>query len=139
MPDLNPDGPHSPERTAEVAALFDACSRYLTYATMSSKHGLESPSEAYRLLGELYSATGRLPQLCGQLTGFLAAQGESGTLADDHGLDVATQIAEASYHLGGAHGAAEQLTKALQRAQQSISGLYVKETPETPAAKEGET
>ena len=81
MPDpisLNPDGPHSPEHTAEVAAMFDACSRFLTYATMSG--GLEYPSEVYRLLGEMYSATGRLPQLCGQLTAFLAAQKDSGTL-----------------------------------------------------------
>lgn len=27
--DLNPDGPHSPEATAEAGALLDACSRFL--------------------------------------------------------------------------------------------------------------
>ena len=38
---LNPDGPHSPEMTAKVAALFDACSRFLVYATMGVKAGLD--------------------------------------------------------------------------------------------------
>jgi hypothetical protein len=129
MPDLNPDGPHSPERTAEVANLIAEGIRFLNYATRGVAPGLGDPSDAYTLLSALYTATQRMPQLVTQLTGFLAAQGASGTLADDHGLGVATQIAEASYHLGGAHGAAGQLTAALQRAQRSIAGLYVKETP----------
>ena len=73
--DLNPDGPHSPEHTAEVGDLFDQCSHCLTYATMAEKHGLEYPADAYRLLGEIYSATARLPQLCGQLTAFLPRRG----------------------------------------------------------------
>jgi hypothetical protein len=130
MPDvnLNPDGPHSPDRTAEAAALFDACSRFLVYATLGSAPGLEYPSEAYRLLGELYSATGRLPQLCAQLTAFLAAAKDSGTLREASGADVSERVAAAAYHLGLAHGAASDLTSALQDAQADISGLGVKET-----------
>jgi hypothetical protein len=127
--DLNPDGPHSPERTAEVAAVFDACSRFLVYATMADKHGLQYPSDAYRLVAEIYSATGRLPQLCAQLTAFLAAQKDSGTLYEARGADVSEQVAKAAYHLGLAHGAARDLTRALQDAQSAMSGLGVKENP----------
>jgi hypothetical protein len=127
--DLNPDGPHSPERTAGLGDLFDQCSRAITYATMSDKHGLEYPSDAYRLVADLYSATGRLPQLCAQLTAFLAAQKDSGALYEARGADVSEQVAKAAYHLGLAHGAARDLTRALQDAQSAMSGLGVKEEP----------
>jgi len=124
--DLNPDGPHSPERTAEVAAVFDACSRFLVYATMGRAPGLEYPSEAYRLLGELYSATGRLPQLCGQLGEFLAAQLATGRLGDDSGRDPALACDRASLHLRQAGAHAAGLTRALQDVQNAISGLHVR-------------
>jgi hypothetical protein len=39
---------------------------------------------------------------------------------------VATLTAEASYNLGTAHQLAADLTKALQNAQQAITGLYVR-------------
>jgi len=134
--DLNPDGPHSPDRTAEAAEVFDACSRYLVYATMRGgqragelprARGLEYPSEAYRLLGEVYSATGRLAQLAIQLSAFLDAQGQTGRLGDSNGRDVAERIATASFHLGAAHTSAQELTGSLQAAQGAIAGLYVKE------------
>lgn len=123
---LNTDGPHSPEYTRELGEAVAEAVRCLNYATRTGSTGLEYPGDVYSLLGALYTGTERLPQLIGQLVAFLAAQGGSGTLADDHGRDVPTQIAEASYHLGHAHGMATALTKALQQAQQSISGLYVK-------------
>jgi len=124
--DLNPDGPHSPERTAEVAAIFDACSRFLVYSTMGSAPGLDYPSEAYRLLGELYSATSRLPQLCGQLAEFLAAQLATGKLGDDSGRDPAVACEGASMHLRLAAERAAGLTASLQDVQRAISGLHVK-------------
>jgi hypothetical protein len=127
---LDPDGPHSPEHTAEAGALFDACSRFLTYATMAGKRGLEYPADAYRLVAEIYSATGRLPQLCAHLTAFLAAQKDSGTLYEARGADVSEQVAKTAYHLGLAHGAARDLTRALQDAQSAMSGLGVKESTE---------
>lgn len=122
---LNTDGPHSPEYTQRVADALAESVRVLNYATRAGV-GLECPGDVYSLLGSLYTATERLPQLVTQLVAFLAEQGGTGTLADDHGRDALTQIAEASYHLGHAHGASAALTKALQQAQQSISGLYVK-------------
>jgi hypothetical protein len=126
MTDLNPDGPHSRRHTAEAAALFDACSRFLVYATMGGV-GLGYPSDAYRLLGEMYSAIGRLPQMCGQITAFLAAQKDSGHLYEANGAEVSERVAAAAYHLGRAQGAASDLTRELQDTQAAISGLGVRE------------
>lgn len=79
------------------------------------------------LLSALYTGTSRLPQLLTQITSFLRDQCDTGRLADGHGRDVTEQVAMAAYALGGAHGLAMQLTEALQRAQNAVAGLYVKE------------
>lgn len=125
---LNPDGPHSPERTEEAGNLLAECVRYLNYASNGGP-GLAYPGDVYSLLGALYTGTERLPQLFGQLTAFLAAQKDSGTLADDLGRDVGKQVAMAAYRLGAAHGLAADLANALQQAQEAISGLHVKRVP----------
>ena len=88
--------------------------------------GLEYPADVYRLLGEMYSATSRLPQICGQLTAFLAGQKDSGTLYEASGGDISERVAAAAYHLGLAHSAASALTRALQDTQGAISGLGVR-------------
>src|ERR1700733_5899148 len=75
--DLNVDGPHSPERTKEVADLLAECVRYLNYATMSG-NGLTDPADVYYILGALYTGTERLPQLFGNLARLLAAQAATG-------------------------------------------------------------
>ena len=124
---LNTDGPHGPDYTRDLGNALAETVRCLNYATLGDAPGLEDPADAYSLLGALYTATERLPQLVTQLVAFLAQQGGTGSVADDHGRDAETQVAEASYHLGHAHGASTALTKALQQAQQSISGLYVRE------------
>jgi hypothetical protein len=126
--DLNPDGPHSPDRTAEVAAVFDACSRFLVYATMGRAPGLEYPSEAYRLLGEVYSATSRLPQLCNQIEAFLSAQLAAARLGDDSGRDPALACDRAARYLRQAAERAADLTAALQDVQSAISRLHAKES-----------
>jgi hypothetical protein len=126
--DLNPDGPHSPERTREVANLFDAASRFLTYASMPGKgSGLEYPADAYLLVGELYSATHRFPQMCDQLEHFLEAQEATGRLYEAQGRDIDVQVSRAARHLGNARDAARALTRALQAVQADIAGLGVKE------------
>ena len=127
MADLNlhVDGPHSPERTKEVADLLAECVRFLNYATMSG-NGLDDPADIYFILGALYTGTQRFPQLSRQLTALLAVQKDSGSLADNEGRDAGSQVAMAGYHLGEAHARAEDLTTALQSAQQAISGLYVR-------------
>jgi hypothetical protein len=128
--DLNPDRPHSPERTAELGDLFDQCSRAITYATMARNGGLDYPADAYRLLAELYSATGRFPQICEQLGQFLAAQQATGRLYEARGRDIADQVGAARADLDEATAAAQRLTRALRAVQADIAGLGVREDPE---------
>lgn len=127
LPDLNPDGPHSPEHTAEVAGLFDDCSRFLTYATMGSATGLDNPADAYRLIAELYSATGRLPQVCEQIDQFLRTQAATGRLREAQGRDIGQRVRMAADSLRLAGNFASSLTTALQNAQTAINGLGVKD------------
>ena len=122
--DLNPDGPHSPERTAEVAAIFDACSRFLVYATLGGAPGLDYPAEMYSLLGELYSATGRMQQLFGQLRLFLRKQANDGKLGDRSGRDIQISVSEACGALVEAGHQSAALTSLLQEAQKEIAGLH---------------
>lgn len=125
--DLNPDGPHGPARTAEAGQLFDDCSRFLTYATMVRRGGIEYPSGIYRLLGDLYAATGRFPQMCAQVEACLRDQEATRRLYDAQGRDVRDQIERAAAHLSRAEVAARALTVALQSVQKDINGLGVKE------------
>ena len=125
--ELNPDGPHSPDRTREVGQIFDDASRFLCYATMERRGGLTYPADVYALVAELYAATGRFPQICEQLKAFLAAQRDAGSLYEARGEDVGERVAAAAYHLGLAHGAASNLTKMFQAVQADIAGLGPKE------------
>jgi hypothetical protein len=125
--DLNVDRPHSPERTAEAGQLFDDCSRLLVYATMSGKGGLEYPGDAYRLIADIYSATGRLPQACEQVGQFLEAQAAREAAYEARGRDPVEQAAQAAAHLAKAAVAAHALTTALQAAQTAIAGLGIRE------------
>jgi hypothetical protein len=125
--DLNPDGPHSPESTAEAGQLFDDCSRFLCYASMSEKRGLEYPADAYRLIADIYMATGRLPQACDQIGRFLMAQGRRAGAYEARGRNPSEQTALAAARLAEAAGAAHALTAALQAAQAAIAGLGIRE------------
>ena len=127
MPDLNPDGPHSPERTAELGSLFDDCSRAIVYATMSEKGGLKYPADAYALAADLYSATGRFRQICDQLDQFIRAQADTGRLYEARGRDVGVSRDMAAVDLDKAAAHAHALTMALQAFQADISGLGVKD------------
>jgi hypothetical protein len=135
--DLNPDGPHSPERTAEAGQLFDDCSRFLVYASMSEKRGLEYPSDAYRLIADVYAATGRLPQACEQIGRFLVAQAARSGVYEARGRDPRGQAALAAAQLAEAAGAARTLTAALQAAQAAIAGLGIREDDDGEAAGRG--
>lgn len=130
--DLNPDGPHSPERTAQVGQMFDDCSRYLCYATMAEKHGLDYPADVYTLVADLYSATGRFPQMCAQLEAFMRAQEAAGRLYEARHRDapgaVTAAVEAAADHLSQAEDAAHRLTLLLRQVQSDISGLGVNET-----------
>jgi len=125
--ELRTDGPHSAEYTMQVAYALAEAARVLNYATMPGASGLDYPGDAYSLLGALYTAAERLPQLFAQLTAFLESQRDAGNLADDQGRDVIAQLALAAFRLAKAHQAAATLTDELRAAQNAISGLYVKE------------
>jgi len=124
--DLRTDGPHSPDSVRGAADLVAEGVRYLNHATMPGAGGLDYPGDAYSLLGALYTATQRLPQLFAQLTAFLESQRDAGNLADDNGRDATGQVALAAFRLAKAHQAAATLTVQLRAAQNAISGLYVK-------------
>ena len=111
----------------EAAALLAESVRYLNYASMTGSGGLEYPGDVYDLLGALYTATQRLPQLCDQLAVFLAAQAAAGHLADSKGRDPAIQAGMAADLLREAATRIPALTAHLQRAQNDIAGLYVKD------------
>ena len=135
--DLNPDGPHSPERTAEVGQLFDDCSRFLVYAAMRETRGVEYPADAYRLIADIYAATGRLPQTCDQISRFLEAQATRRGVYEARGRNPREQAALAAARLADAASAARTLTAALQAAQTAIAGLGIREDEDGEAADHG--
>jgi hypothetical protein len=124
---LRTDGPHSPEYTQEVGQALAECVRVLNYSSRDGAPGLEYPGDVYSLLGWLYTATERLPQLLDQLAYFLHEQYASGRVADDKGRNAGTLTAIAGGALLTGRGHAKALTSSLRKAQEQISGLYVKE------------
>jgi hypothetical protein len=88
---------------------------------------LESPADAYDFLGDLYTATGRLPQACEQLEQFLRDQQAARPLYEAQGRDITFQVERFAAHLGRAADAARAFTRAAQDAQADIAGIGVKE------------
>ncbi len=121
---LHTDGPHSPDYTAEVGNALAEAVRVLNYATRRGEDGLEYPGDAYTLLGNLHTATSRLPQLLAQVTEFLDGWQASGQLASSDG-DPSMLAARAAFELGEAHTLARNLTSSLQAAQNAIASLSV--------------
>lgn len=100
--DLNPDGPHSPEYTRELGNALAEAVRCLNYATRDDAPGLDYPADAYSLLGALYTATQRLPQLMQQVAAFLESQSATRCLADSRGGDPAMVVLDATVGLAEA-------------------------------------
>jgi hypothetical protein len=101
--------------------------RFLNYASRGDAPGLKYPGDVYSLLGALYTGTRRLPQLCKQLCAFLAGQLDTGRIRDSSGRDPAVMTGSAALALGLASSVADELTYALNSAQQALAGLYVAE------------
>lgn len=128
MTDFSIDGPFSPEQTREAARKLAEGVRYLNHATHPGNDGgLESPTDAYDLLGELATAVQRLPQLASQVRGFLLARAARGDLGDDSGRIAEARIAQAGSSLLAAVTEAARLADTFGAAQQAVSGLYVKD------------
>lgn len=125
--ELRTDGPFDPDYLRQVAATFAETVRVMNHATLGDTGALEYPPDAYSLLGHLYTATQRMPQLLAQLNAFLDGWQASGQLGDSNGNDPTRQVASAAASLRVAGDFASSLTTVLQNAQNSISGLYVKD------------
>lgn len=131
--DLNPDGPHSPERTRELGNLLAEVVRTCNYATLAEAPGLAAPCDAYELIGSLKVAFERLPQLLAQTGAWLGDQerrrplGDSYAHIDGHPQDVREAVEQATGHLGAAAGLVMQVTGHLREAHNLTGGLYVKE------------
>lgn len=127
MPDLNSDGPHSPEHTAEAGQQLDDVTLFLSHATIPGNGGLKHPADAYSLAADLYVAASRFPQICAQLQRFTREQVASGRLYEAQGRDIGGQADRAVDHLDLAASAARTMTKALEGFQADIAGLGVRE------------
>ncbi len=120
-------GPHSPEYTARVGNALAECVRVLNYATRPpASEALEYPGDVYQLLGSLYTATERMPQLFRQLDEWLGRQEQAGRVGVDGGSrDAAVrQVELGQIWLRSAAAAALDLTRTLQSAQNSIAHLH---------------
>lgn len=137
--DLDPDAPHSPERTRQLADVAADAIRTLNYATMSDRGGLEYPGDAYELLGALVQLTQRLPQLSGQVAAWLDSEQAAGHLGEvpaprgRYGGDSARAVAAAGSALAEAGRAAARLSSLLGEAQAAIAGVeYVGRNDDVP-------
>lgn len=127
---LDTSGPHSPQYTAKVGYALGEAVRVLNYATGPDvSTGLRYPSDVYGLLGSLYAATGRMPQLSGQLGDWLAEQARAGAIGvdgDDRPGAAVAAVDQARASLNRASVLAHQLTASLQQAQEAIAGMHAR-------------
>jgi hypothetical protein len=117
------DGPHDDAATIALAQIAAEAVRVLNHATAAGRGGLSDPVTVYAVTGQLATAAHRLPQLCGQLARWLAAENAAGRLACSAGrLDYAVDDARVS--LGHAARDAARLGEALDRAHRATAWLY---------------
>lgn len=81
----------------------------------------------YLLVGNLYTATSRLSQVCDQVGGFLGNQTVTRQLYDAKDRDPVDQVTRAQMNLSYAAMDARDLTARLRAAQTDIAGLGVRE------------
>ena len=125
--DLDPDAPHDPARTRQLADVAAEAVRTLNYATQGGRDGLTYPADAYDLLGTLGVLTQRLPQLCDQIGRWLSTEQTAGRLAETSsgpfGGNSDQAVTSARSALAEAGRIANRLTSLLGEAQSAISGV----------------
>lgn len=113
---------HDDAAITALAQITAEAIRALNHATFTHA-GPEQPATVNAVLGQLAAAAHRLPQLCGQLSGWLRQQDAAGQLAHPaEGLPGAVHDA-----LAGLDRAARDATflgEALDAAQQATAWLY---------------
>jgi hypothetical protein len=107
------------EDTVTLARTAAEVIRGLNWATRHQA-GLGQPAVAYDILGALSLAASRLPQLIGQITGYLDQALAAGHLGHDLGEDPAHAIGAAAAFLGDSRGSAAALAGDLDAAQQQL-------------------
>lgn len=124
--DLDPDGPHDPKRTQQLADVAAEAIRTLNYATRS-KDGLRDPGDAYELLGTLAQLAERLPQLCGQIRDYLTDAHNRRELFEPangpHQGSTALAVMLTRDALGQAAGDATTMREAIRNAQSEIRAV----------------
>jgi hypothetical protein len=119
------DGPHADKHTSATAHLAAETIRYLNYATgPHACTGVTEPATVYAVLGGLATAVARLPQIFGQLTGWLDREQATGHLADDCGGPVAVLIDRTRHDLDRAARYAGELAGMLSAAQSATGRLH---------------
>lgn len=139
--DLDPDAPHSPDRTRALADVAAEAVRTLNYATRGDD-GLHYPGDAYELLGTLAQLAERLPQLCEQIRDYLTDAHRAGHLAEPptgpHKGSTALAIMLTRDALGRASADATDLRESLRLAQSEIRAVsYVGPDVDDDAAAAG--
>jgi hypothetical protein len=119
----SPDGPLALARSAAEAV------RALNHATLGG-NGLEEPSDAYEVLGELALAASGLPQLLGQVGAWLAAALAAGRLGCDDGAGPAAAVSGAWLFISDARASAAALARDLEHAQQQLAAVNGGPSPE---------
>jgi hypothetical protein len=115
-------GPHHNQATMALAEITAEAIRILNHATRDPG-AITEPATVHSALGQLAAAAHRLPQLCGQLAGWLAQEYNAGRLACAQGvLDDAVGDAQASLDRAARH--ATRLGEALDQAQKATAWLY---------------
>ena len=118
------DGPHGDEHTASAADLAAETVRYLNHATgVHVAAGVNYPGTVYAVTAGLSLTAGRMPQLCGQLTGWLNAALGAGYLGVDNGSDPAGPVAEAVADLAVAATLAARLSGVLAGVQSALGSV----------------
>jgi hypothetical protein len=119
---LSPGGPHSPAYTRQVANAAAEAIRVLNHATFQASGGaLAHPADVDAVIQALATMHARLPQLYGQLTGWLREQATAGRLQTSHGPyrgDPAAAVAEIAISLQNAALGADAAHEALGMAGQ---------------------
>jgi hypothetical protein len=112
-------GQTAAQDTVTLARTAAEAIRGLNHATRH-QDGLDQPAAAYDILGALSLAASRLPQLLGQITGWLDQALAAGRLGHDLGEDPAHAIGAAAVFLDDARGSAAALAGDLDAAQQQL-------------------
>jgi hypothetical protein len=107
----------------DTIALARAAAEAIRGLNHATRHdaGLGQPAVAYDILGALFLAASRLPQLLGQITGYLDRALAAGRLGHDLGEDPAHAVNAAGIFLGDARGSADALAGDLDAAWQQLA------------------